>query len=277
MQKPPPTARRPAKAVLFAPHSNECPAVAVPMQEVANRLRKEGVQVETCMRKGMMERTWEVRRFVSGYAKEVSNPVLLSSLLSVEDACIRLESISNAFLEGPKDTIVAEFHAMDEAVLGASTLFLDKQNFEHIANADALKCRSPLAGFTETLEFGGNAVEYAAEGILDKHKPRYLESIERFSELLSRHMGMDLYKLCSRAMELVNALRGKSLQMRIFEFPSISRTIPREHSMHSYYYTSRNNVRTTSRFEEVYASVIRYSMGRAFRDTDAVADEFRLD
>lgn len=269
--------KRPAKAVLLAPHSNEHHAVATPIQEVAKRLRKEGVQVETRMRKGMMERAWEVRKFVSDHAKDCSNHTLLSSILSMEDVFLRLSEISNAFLEGPRDTMVAEFHAMDKRVLSAATLFLDEQHFERLQDANVLKCRSPVLAFSESLEFGRGAVEDAAEHIIEEQKPRYLESLEKFSGLLSRHLGLDLRELCSQISTILKALSWKKGQIKLFEFPSTSRPIPREHPMHSYYYTSMGKVRPTSRFEEVYASVIRYSVGSTFRDIDAVLNEFQLD
>jgi len=147
---------------------------------LVKKLNCLGIKTEINNREDMMERTWEIRKFVSSDCKEFSDSGVLSVLLGLEDYSLRLNAFSEIFLNSPKDTIVAELHAMDKLVFAASTSLLESHHFMRVPNARVLVCTDPLLALREASEIALARLEVTGEYVPEPGKKQFNESLEIF-------------------------------------------------------------------------------------------------
>jgi len=268
----------PKKAVLLAPHTNELHSTIPFQSALVEKLNSLGVKTEIHNRKNMMERTWEIRKFILADCKEFSHNGVLSAILSLEDHVLRLNAFSEIFLNSPQDILIGELHAMSGDVLAAGTILPESHHFMRVPDARVLVCTDLLGAFRETRDFASLELEEADRNISESHKKQFNELVSTFLTKLKEHFGLDAGQLLSEVDALLAKMEFKKEHLMIFELPSTYAPIDCAHEMHGHYFYPNKVINTsnTSEFEDAYSTGYRYSVGFTFRDVDAVAGIIRF-
>ncbi len=267
----------PKKAVLLSPHTNEVPAVALFRKSLVNNLISRDVECEFSSRRDMMDRIWKIRKFVSSQANEINENFVLNSLLTLEDHVSRLSMFSKIFQSSPKETIIAELHAMSETAPTSA----DSRRFLSIPNTNIVVC-------TDVLEEFSDGIQSASQTMKDEEQAVFYSDKERFNSILTglltsfkEQFNLDAEVLFKKAKSLLEELMQHSEKIRIFELPSSFEPLPPTHEMYPVYFKESVSypgyaIRINSMFEEAYAIGYRNAMEFTPADITAVLELMRF-
>jgi hypothetical protein len=273
----------PAKAALYAPHTNEHDTVLLFQHRLKSTLEKQDVKVETGLRPGMMAKLWKMRRMLNRtYERDTFQNDLITAILTIHDMHLRLKTISDYFRRNPEGAVM-ELHAMDESI-PASTSRLSQRDLRElliISGTNLLICRDALSSFSGSLS---DALK--REDDIQTEISQFLfekEAQEKARETLASTKA-DIEETCNfsandslrEAEELVSLLSPYRKRIMIIEIPSETVPLPPTHSAYPLFFDEKGRVVSTSCFEEAYGSCTRKSTGFSEKDVQAVASQLKV-
>jgi len=224
------------------------------MKALEKQLMIEGVQTETHVVADMMQRGWEFSKKLGlerhgFYCKE--NQIIIA-VCNLEDTLRRARLIAASLDDG---SAVAEVHAMrgdykkDDVFFAAGDLLrIDGTRICVLKNERALLTFSPD---NDKFESDLETMEFASE--------------------LSKLKGFDLWSALDELEAMYQRIKVGVNRLKVIELPSHEMTIPKRHSMYSYYFSDNLINSNVSEYEVRYFGLFYESIGFSPRDVEAVA------